>query len=523
MRSYYAHIQAMAPETTKIASRPVFRSSAIFPVLHESELSTRLLFLGYWMLKRNIEKIAAIVTLRSLDGKILTRVTLEITEPKAYSFELEDFLEMCDWTETSFKGSLEIEFYSNSNLVFPYPAVVVNYYGPSFSSVVHTAQRVYNDYDDMQKNSQTAVPESGFNIKVSEGCEPFIGLINGADIQENAEIKFQFFNHLGGVLEHLEQLGTLRPYETKIIYPARHTDLESFLQGQEGACKAAFNVKWIFPRLLVGNQQTDPSAVSVTHTYYDCSSAASESDYWRYSDPEWHTASLMLPLWLDEDHFTDIYFYPIYSPSTLAIDVELYTEDGILLGSKEESLILESPCDEYAIISFKKIAQELNIRPERVKAARIIARSLAESLVPSRIKLALNIGHNSKGLPCNICMNLQPYNPSFTTKKSSFKWLPFLADQPFSSIWLMNSSPKKNDLASASVEITFFREKDNETLKRNLQLPPHGSLVITRDEELDAFFESHIGWITVVTNNPYLTTYYFADNSSGVVGGDHGF
>ena len=524
MRSYYSHIQMTAPEAAAVAARPVFRSSAIFPVLQQKDLSSRVLFLGYWILKRNIDKISAVATLRSSEGSTLARQLLTITEAKAYCLELEDFLEMAQLsTFENFYGTLEIEFYSNSNLFFPYPAVVVNYYGPAFSSVVHTAQRVYNDFEDMQKNSQTSVPESGFNVRVIEGCEPFLGLINGAAVQENGEISLQFFNHAGDVLEYNESLGTLNPYETRVLYPAENTDLQSFLGGREGSCKATFTVKWIFPRLLVGNRQKNPSALSVTHTYYDCSAATSSGDYWRYSEPGWHVASLMLPLWLDADHFTNVYFYPIYSPSTLAISIELYAQDGELLGEKDHYLTLKSPCDQFAMIPFNEIAKELRIDPAKAKAARISARPLGQSLTPARIKLALDIGHQDKGLPCNICMNLQPYNPAWATKKSSFKWMPFLADQPMPSLWLMNSSPQKNYTETAALEMTFFREKDNATLKRTLELPPQGCFILTRDAELDAFFENHVGWVTVTTNNPYLTTYYFADNPSGVVGGDHGF
>lgn len=524
MRSYYSHIQTTAPEAAAVVARPVFRSSAIFPVLKEKDLSSRILFLGYWMLKRNIDKISAVATLRSDEGISLARQLFTIEEAKAYSLELDDFLEMAQLSaRESFYGSLEIEFYSNSNLFFPYPAVVINYYGPAFSSVVHTAQRVYNDFEDMQKNSQTSVPESGFNVRVIEGCEPFLGLINGAAVQEEGEVRLQFFNHTGDVLEYNQSLGTLNPYETRVLYPAETIDLHSFLEGREGACKATFTVKWIFPRLLVGNRQKDPAALSVTHTYYDCSAATSIGDYWRYSEPGWHIASLMLPLWLDAGHFTNVYFYPIYSPSTLAIAIELYAQDGELLGAKELCLILESPGKQFAMIPFNEIAKELKLDPAKAKAARISARPLGESLTPARIKLALDIGYENKGLPCNICMNLQPYNPAWTSKKSSFKWMPFLADQPTPSLWLMNSSPQKNYAESALLEMTFFREKDGTTLKRTLELPPQGSCILTRDAELDAFFEERVGWVTIVTTNPYLTTYYFADHASGVIGGDHGF
>lgn len=522
MRSYYAHIQTAAPESESIVSRPVFRSSAIFPVLHQKDVSSRVLFLGYWMIKRNIDKISAIVTLRSSAGEVLARRLLTVTEAKAYCLELEDLLEISSLADKeNFYGTQEIEFYSDSNLVFPFPAVVVNYYGPAFSSVVHTAQRVYNDYEDMKKNSQTAVPESGFNIRTIEGCEPFIGLINGAETQENCEVALKFFNRDGKILEHIEKPGTLKPYETRFLYPAKSLDLASFLDGHEGACKATFAVKWIFPRLLVGNIQAEPRALSITHSYYDCSAAASDSDYWRYFDSAFHPASLMLPIRLDKGYFTNAYFYPIYSPSTLAIDVELYSEEGTFLGSTKDFLTLKSPGDRFAIIPFNEIAKKLGA--DSAKSARIIARPLAQSPLPSRIKLALDIGQENKGLPCNICMNLQLYNPASATKKFSFKWLPFLADQPEPSIWIMNSSPEINYRDVASLEMTFYREKDTATLKRIVELPPQGCLILKRDPELDAFFENHPGWVTIVTHNPYLSTYYFADHPSGTVGGDHGF
>lgn len=526
MRSYYAHLQTTMPAVGEVISKPVYRSSAIFPVVHRAGVFTRLLFLGYWMLKRNIDQIATVVTLRSDGGEVLARQLMTITEAKAYRIELSHLLQMHGIPEHDpFEGSLEIEFFASSNLVFAFPAVVINYYGPAFSSVVHTAQRIYNDYEDMQRNSQTNVPESGFNVHVDEKSEPFIGLINGAMMQENALIKLEFYNREGMILEYSKSLGCLKPYENRMLFPAGEIDLQAFLGGHEGACKAKFNVNWIFPRLLVGNQLKDPQALSITHSYYDCSAAASPSDYWGAAEPEWHPASVMLPLWLDDVHFTNVYFYPIYSPSSLAIDVEVYSKSGILLGSKQQVLRLDSPSRGFATIRFKELIAELQIEPAEQLAARIIARPLGESLLPARVKLGLDIGHVASGLPCNICMNLHPFNPPLASKPVSFKWLPFLADQPAPSVWLMNSSPYKKYQKRAALELTFFREKDASTIVRRIELPPQGFVVLTstNDAELEAFFEHTIGWVTVTTDNAFLTTYYFADHPSGMVGGDHGF
>ncbi|MGZ3634329.1 MAG: hypothetical protein ACXVAJ_08410, partial [Parachlamydiaceae bacterium] len=310
MRSYFAHLETLTSSPNPITSRPVYRASAIFPAIQQKEISTRLLFLGYWMLKRNVDKLASIITLRSTEGTVLARSTFTITEAKAYRVELSDLLEQATIPKAEiFEGSIEIEFFALSNLVFPYPAVVVNYYGQAFSTVVHTAQRTYNDFEDLQKNSQTSVPESGFNIYANSKEEPIIGLINGPLAQEKGQIEFQFFNHKGETLEFTKDLGMLPPYQTTLVYPAREIDLEAFLDNQMGACKTKFNVNWIFPRLLVGNYHFSPPGLSITHSYYDCSEATSKSNYWHTPEPDWEPASLMVPVWVTEKYFTTIYFY----------------------------------------------------------------------------------------------------------------------------------------------------------------------------------------------------------------------
>lgn len=525
MRSYYAHL-ASTKVVENPTEKPVFRSSAIFPVMHRDGMSSRVLFLGYWMLKRNIDKIASLITLRAIDGSLITRKFQTLTDAKAYRIEVADLLTQAKLSpDVPFEGSIEVEFFSASNMVFPFPATVINYYSPDFSSVVHTAQRVYNDFEDMQKNSQTDVPESGFNVHVDENNEPFIGLINGPLAQEDSKIVLQFFNHKGESLEYNKSLGTLKPYQTTFIYPAREIELESFLDHQAGSCRAKFNLNWIFPRLLVGNWQKNPCALVITHSYYDCTAAIAPSNYWSPEEPQWDPASLMIPLFFQGDHFTNVYFYPIYSPSEISVDIALYSKEGKLLIFKPDVLRLISPAEGHTVIPLRDLAESSNLLPIDFLAARVVVRPVGDSLLPARIKIALDIG-DEKGLPCNICMNLQPFNPPLALKAQSFKWLPLLADRPGSSVWLMNSSPQKNYDQVANLELTFFREKDNNTLSRTCQIAPQGFLVILpdNDPELHEFLEGTIGWLTVISSNAFLTTYYFSNLGSGIaVGGDHGF
>lgn len=529
MRSYYSHLQTAANKTPALMQKPVMRASAIFPVMQTSGISTRLIFLGYWILKRHIHQIGAVTTLRSIEGKVLARNVFQIDQAKAFRIELSEELARAGLSPIdSFVGSLEVEFFSTVNLVFPYPAVTVNYYGKNFSSVVHTAQRVYNDPDDMRNNSQTHVPESGFNIHVDEQMEPFIGLINGPVEVPNAVLEMQFINHKGDLLKHKVELGKLTPYQTQFLYPARLVDLKKFLQGEAGSAKVSFNVNWIFPRLLVGNVHHASPAVTITHTYYDCTAAQSDSDYWLEPRPDWYVASLMVPLAAIGNEFTTLYFYPIYSPSRFAIDVEIFDDSGMLLGRKQNALIIESPGDHFQRIPLNALCKELDIDmpAKQALAARLIGRSIGDSRFPARVKLALDMGVSTQPhLPCNICMNLQPFNPGWDTKPTTFRWLPLLADQPKSAIWIMNSSPEIHFQKSADITISFFREQDTGIIVRNLSLPPNGFIVIhpEADHELSEFFEGEVGWCTVLSSNPYTTTYYFAMNPSGVYGGDHGY
>ncbi len=492
MRSYYAHLETATGAAKKTAlAKPVFRSSAIFPALNQIGVSSRILFMGYWILKRNIKQVAAVISLRGEQGDLLHRSTMQIEEAKTYRIELADQLAgMGLPQDTPFVGTLEVEFFSTNNFVFPYPAVAINYYGPHFSSVVHTAQRVYNDFEDMRNNSQTHVPESGFNIYADDEREPFFGLINGPEAVPDSKIDMQFFNTDKETLSFELNSGPLKPYQLQMIYPARLVDLKKFLKGKVGAVKARFNVNWIFPRLVAGNMQHSPPAITITHTYYDCSNAQSKTDYWLPARQEWHAAALMTPACIQDKHFTNLYFYPIYSPSTFVIDVEIYNAAGDCLGRKSEALRIESPKLELKLINIKSLCEELKITSLQKLAVRVIARAIGESNLPARVKLGLDIGQGLQQMPCNICTNLQPFNPAFDTKPSTFRWSPILTDHPHASLWIMNSSPAVHYTKHAEIQLSFFREKDDSTLTRAITLPPHGFIVIQpdADPELKAFF-----------------------------------
>ncbi len=64
-------------------------------------------------------------------------------------------------------------------MVFPYPALVLEYYNDEFNTCVHTLGRIYNDFEDLRENEQTTVPETGFDIHSNDDLNSFLSFVNG--------------------------------------------------------------------------------------------------------------------------------------------------------------------------------------------------------------------------------------------------------------------------------------------------------------------------------------------------------
>jgi hypothetical protein len=248
----------------------------------------------------------------------------------------------------------------------------------------------------------------------------------------------------------------------------------------------------------------------LTHTYYDESACAGQGDFWIKEGDYWHSAALMLPL--NGGVENSISFYPIYSPSPFKIAAEIRDESGKIV-ARDDNFFIATGKFERKPLKLPEASGFFSLR--------LIAKETSETPIPARIKVALNIGSR---IPCNICTNLQPYYPNWETKKRSFKWLPLLFDQKGAKTIIMNSSPLKDYKDAAEAHCVFYRESDDQTLVRDIAIPPHGFHVLDEsDSELKDFLQGGIGWVTVESGNPYLTTYYFVFHESGVVGGDHGY
>jgi hypothetical protein len=502
--------------------KPAFRSSGLFPIYEDADIHTRLTFLGYWPLRSKGRDVGIFVTVRDEYGAPVLRKHFNVSAPQVYALDIREL--MADSPERiPAHGSIEMEVFSSGDLVFPFPAVVLNYYGDNFSTVVHTSQRVFNDAEDAANSLTFRVPEGGFNIYGSQDMEPFVDIINGPNAKDICDLQCTVSSLSGTQLSGTVSIGALQPYQRVTFRPGEHFDLPGLLGDKPGTLTFNHPFTDVFPRFVVGNRQRSLPGMSISHSIYDMRAV---SDYWPSPGDEWLHNARMIPAFITGDMFTKLYMYSISSHSLLALDCELFDSAGKLMGHAEDVARIDSPTGHMSCLDIGKLADALAVDRSEVHGARVSTRPLDGHDAPARIGGCLDIGHNGRSgrLPTNISFAFIAPNPG-REGRGSFRWGPLLADNAKAYLSISNSSVLKKNGRSAEASLTVYRSQDDVTLERKLTLPNNGSLLLDTGEgsELHDFLSGEAGWYTVATDNANLNTWYLADNESGIVGGDHGF
>ena len=512
MKSYQEHLQ------TLLNSKPTsvtHEASAIFPFFAGGSIQTRLIFLNYWKLKRNIGDVQLTVLLRGPSGELLHEKKYPIDELKAYEIDLsQTFVAPCP-----FFGSIEVKFTSAENLVFPFPGATILYSGKNWTSFVHSAQRIYRNQTDQKTTTRKAFLESGFNVYATEDCSPFISLVNGIHPLVNESIQCTAINDQGQKIEMTFSI-TAQPYQTWLTFFQDWKKLQEHFNNRPGTLKLNICNTGTFPRLIVGNYNHKLQTMSVTHTYYDLSSESKDSDYWSLNDSHWHPMSLTLPLIENDALFTKVYFYPIYSPCSFWVDAELRNAQGDVLQTLPRMEEI-TPGGKIQHLDFTKHISPLTRKKDL--SVRLTAYPSSDQPIAARIKVGYDVGHKNNTLPSNVCTNFAPANPNLLNKPSAFRWAPLISSKHGGEIWCLNGSGLKDYTKEACVRITYYRTKDSKTLTDEVRIPPQGHYIVKHTAETTAFLENSTGWCTFESDNPFISTYYFAFNEGQVVGADHGF
>lgn len=120
MKTYQQHLEDTQShqKAFQFDRKPVYNGSAIFPVFHTQKQQTRILFMGYWMVKKKINEIGLLVSLRNQYGELISRYSEQIINPAAKEIELIDLLKETNCLDNEFTGSIELEVFSSRDHSF---------------------------------------------------------------------------------------------------------------------------------------------------------------------------------------------------------------------------------------------------------------------------------------------------------------------------------------------------------------------------------------------------------------------
>ena len=525
MKSYQAHLSSTSLQKAKnINKNDVLRSSAIFPFIINKEMDTSLLFMGYWLLKRNIKSIHIEVKIRSENGQIIKKFKKNITSIKAFKISVKKTLRKNNLI-SSLKGSIEVEIFSDVNMVYPYPAIVINFEGKNSSSVVHTCGRIYNDVNDFKQNNQYKVPETGVDIIPNRNFTPFFSFVNGKSKIHKDKIKIIIINYLGERLKKEINLEDIKPYQTKFIFFLNENE-KSFLKGKKGTLKINHNFKSFFPRFLSGNIEHNQNNSSLTHTYYDTSSQKNKNTFWKNPNSKiFYDSTVSFPLIKDENSYTELVIYPNFPKCKIGFDIEIYNNLGKKVKKLKSVINTKTIINKPIYLSIKKILETRKIILNYKKNYLIKLIVDGKGKVPTRLKFGLNLGFKNKyDVPSNICFNAHVPNEKILTKPGTFKWAPLL--NKFDSLLaITNTSNLKSNNKKANMTLSFWNEFNSKKIQKKITLNNNGSywFDLNKHKKIKKFFKKSTGWVTIQSDNPFVNGWYVERSNYGFVGADHLF
>ena len=255
MKSYKNHLKDTKSfgEEKNLDYKPTMRSSAVFPlIIRSKKIDTIYTFMGYWLRKRNISLVTAVLTARDLNGEKVNVKTYEINSTKSYVFKGSELINKTNKVK-NFTGSVEIEIFSAVDMVFPFPAITLAFESVNGLTFVHTCGRIYNDFDDMKNNEDVAVPETGFDVILKKEFQPFFSFVNGPIEIKSIPYQIQFIDQYGKIKTFKRILKNIPSYGLAWINVFKNKAERNHFKGEKLTIKVKHNFKGFFPRFVAGN------------------------------------------------------------------------------------------------------------------------------------------------------------------------------------------------------------------------------------------------------------------------------
>ncbi len=498
---------------------PAFRASAVFYVVVDHDRTTHVSFMNYWREKNENSSVSALLSLRDSDGELCARSFFPL-EQMVYQIDIRDLMANVEDVGTSFVGTVEIEFYSNEDLKFAFPALMVFYETPRGISYVHTNQRIYNDVQDRRRGDPFNPDQTGFDVSCKGGANPFVFVANGSEPVSEAVAKLKIYNAEGQELESSIVLGDLPPFAARRLEIAEVEGVRAFLGEGVGFLRLDLPLGNIYNRFACGVESAGGDWIGVTHSYFDC---LRHNDYYAISDfpPDVHHC--FVPVNLVEGLETEVVFYPIMAPASLSFCLVCFDKKG----DEREMIALPGPFkasgSEQVRIDLREVLANHEISADEGLYAILVESE--DGRLPTRVSFGLNYRLNDRP-GCNISSSTLLAS-SHGVKSRSWLWGALPCRAGARNTIMVSHMPKEKAATQVATFTVSLYNRDFEICSRKYEsLPRTGESIVAEDllAEVDYIPDDRdILWYVVRSESSSLICNQIHISRDGYIGGDHSF
>lgn len=236
------------------------RTSAVFPCYINNNNDQIICFQNYWRWKNKIDDVFLIL-------KIVDQKSIKTSSKKIKILEHNSISIKKTFRINNFKGLVECQFFSKSNLRYPYPAIYCFYENKNNCiSVVHSAGRIQNI---TEKKINEKFEESNFFCKFNENFEPFMHFFNGIKQNPNESLQVKvlsFKNNL--ILKKNFVLKLKKPLCSKIVFLSDIFSKKELkkIKDKNFYIRVKRKVLGVFGRIVAGNYNKKLDAFFTTHS-----------------------------------------------------------------------------------------------------------------------------------------------------------------------------------------------------------------------------------------------------------------
>ena len=468
----------------------VHRSSLLVPQFEKAH--SIISFLNHFLIKRNFKSVVLKVTAIDIHGSRIESRTFDVNEPRVYKYNLTEIFEKK-------ANNFLVEFFSNSNLAVPFPAVIINHMGKDFCNSVHSYNRVVNDVFEDDQQNKVQVNESSIDVKIDKNFDTFFIFSSGIEMLKNKDISINYQNKKKKKLKiNLNRLSHKKIYLSKFIKKNSRDGVLKINQPYQ---------KLFYGRLLVGIENKKTKAFCANHSYYDSSSV---KEYF-HSPESFRTYPFI------SEYQNKIAMYPIMSPSKLNVKIVVHCagKDFETNGYK-----VTSPSLQPLYININDIVKKNKLK--KVYSFSIIA-SAKNKKVPTRINHNLIYATKLSKPSLNSSINVSLKNNSVRkfNKKNFYKWGQFLTGRNYkSTVGIcfddIHAKPEK-------VKVNFYNS-DGLIKQKKYMLYPKRNILISSDEIFKTKVPLDFLWYSIVCKNNNISAFTVQSNlKSGNTCGEHNF